>query len=64
MIESEHIHHENLMLAQKRRVQITLDIECYDDLDIKNMNWNELLGLEGDERVIHVHELDPYEMFY
>lgn len=53
------------MLAQKRKVQITLDIECYDDLDMRDMNWRELLQLEGDENVyVHVNELDPYEMLY
>lgn len=53
------------MLAQKQRVQITLDIECYDDLDVRSMNWRELLQLEGDENVhVNVSELDPYEMLY
>ena len=39
------------MLAQKRRVSVTLDIECYDDLDIEDLDWKDLLGLEGDEEV-------------
>ena len=39
------------MYAQKRIVSVTLDIECYEDLDIKNIKWNEVLGLEGDENV-------------
>ena len=53
------------MLAQKHRVQITLDIECYDDLDVQDMNWRELLQLEGDEKVyVKVNEIDPYEMLY
>ncbi len=37
--------------AQKRLVQVTLDIMCYDDLDLENMDWRELLDLEGDEEV-------------
>ena len=37
--------------AQKRLVQVTLDLMCYDDLDLENMNWRELLDLEGDEEV-------------
>jgi hypothetical protein len=37
--------------AQKRLVQVTLDLMCYDDLDLENMNWRELLELEGDEEV-------------
>jgi len=40
------------MLAQKRRVSVTLDIECYDDLDIEDLDWKDLLGLEGDE-IVH-----------
>ena len=39
------------MYAQKRIVSVTLDIECYDDLDLKSYDWNEVLGLEGDENV-------------
>ena len=39
------------MLAQKRLVRVTLDIECYDDLDVENIDWKELLELEGDEDV-------------
>jgi len=37
------------MIAQKRLLTITLDIMCYDDLDIENINWKEVLQLEGDE---------------
>jgi hypothetical protein len=39
------------MIAQKRLVQVTLDLECYDDLDLEDINWHELLKLEGDESV-------------
>jgi hypothetical protein len=38
-------------IAQKRLVRVTLDIECYDDLDLDNINWSDLLDLEGDENV-------------
>jgi len=49
------------MIAQKRRVRVTLDIMCYDDLDIENMDWKELLELEGDEEVYtSIKDLDPY----
>lgn len=45
--------HEILMYTQarKRMVSVTLDIECYDDLDIRSINWSDILGLEGDESV-------------
>ena len=46
-------HDEDLMYAQthKRIVSVTLDIECYEDLDLCSINWNDVLGLEGDEHV-------------
>jgi hypothetical protein len=37
--------------AQKRLVRIILDVECYEDLDLEDLNWSEMLGLEGDESV-------------
>lgn len=47
------------MIAQKRRVRITLDLECYDDLDIETLDWKDLLGLEGDENVyVSIKDLD------
>lgn len=39
------------MLAQKRLIRVTLDIECYDDLDLDSLDWKDLLDLEGDESV-------------
>ncbi len=46
-----HTSHYNLMLAQKRMVRVTLDIMCYDDLDVESMDWKDILELEGDEEV-------------
>jgi hypothetical protein len=40
-----------MAIAQKRLVRVILDIECYDDLDLENINWAEVLDLEGDESV-------------
>jgi hypothetical protein len=49
------------MIAQKRLVRVILDIECYDDLDVENIDWKELLELEGDEEVhSSVKEFDPF----
>lgn len=49
------------MIAQKRLVRVTLDIECYDDLDVENIDWKEILELEGDEEVhSSVKEYDPF----
>ena len=51
------------MLAQKRHVRITLDIECYDDLDIETIDWKELLELEGSEDV-HVVSVKDFDDIY
>ncbi len=40
-----------MLTHTKRTVRVTLDIECYDDLDLETYDWNEVLGLEGDENV-------------
>ena len=40
-----------MLTPTKRTVRVTLDIECYDDLDLESYDWNEVLGLEGDETV-------------
>ena len=51
-----------MKIAQKRVAQVTLDIECYDDLDLENMDWKSLLELEGDEKILSstIKELDPF----
>lgn len=60
MIESKHIA-TRIMLAQKRMVRVTLDIECYDDLNVEDLDWKELLELEGDEYVhTKIKEFDPF----
>jgi len=49
------------MIAQKRLVRVTLDIMCYDDLDVENIDWKELLELEGDEDVYATtKEIEPW----
>jgi hypothetical protein len=49
------------MLAQKRLVRVTLDIMCYDDLDVNDIDWKDLLQLEGDEDVhASIKEFDPF----
>ena len=47
--------------AQKRRVIVTLELECSDDLDLDDIVWSELLSLEGDENVyVSIKDLDPF----
>ena len=46
------------MYAHKRIVSVTLDIECYDDLELENLDWREVLDLQGDEKVhVNIKEL-------
>ena len=62
MIESSTHTHLDIMLALKRRLTVTLDIMCYDDLDVEHMDWKELLELEGDEEVhCNIKEYDPFQ---
>jgi hypothetical protein len=49
------------MIAQKQRVRITLDIECYDDLNFSKIDWEKVLGIEGDESVdVDIKEVNPF----
>ena len=44
---------------QKRTVRVTLDIMCYNDLDLEDLNWRDLLELEGDEELdVSIKDLD------
>ena len=45
-----------MLTPTKRTVRVTLDIECYDDLDLETYDWNEVLGLEGDGTVYSTTE--------
>ena len=48
-----------MLTHTKRTVRVTLDIECYDDLDLESYDWNEILGLECDEKVyVSTKEVD------
>lgn len=49
-------------LIKKKRYRVVLDIEAYDDLDIKNLSWDEILKLEGDECVYA--QVKDYEDLY
>ena len=35
----------------KKSITITLDLEVYDDFDLRDIDFNELLSLEGDESI-------------
>jgi hypothetical protein len=47
------------MIAQKTRLRITLDLNVYEDLDVRNINWAEILELSGDESIdVSIENLD------
>tara|TARA_Y100000289_G_scaffold60963_1_gene68497 strand:+ start:667 stop:819 length:153 start_codon:yes stop_codon:yes gene_type:complete len=50
------------MYAHKRIVSVTLDIECYEDLELEQLDWREVLDLQGDETV-DVTIREPAEIF-
>jgi hypothetical protein len=61
MIQYSHIARDPMMTAQKRHVRVTLDITCYDDLDVEDIRWRELLELEGTEDVeVSIRDFDPF----
>ena len=58
-----HIHTSRgtMYTHTKRQVRVTLDIECYEDLELDNINWNDVLGLEPNESVnIIIHDIDEF----
>ena len=50
------------MYAHKRIFSVTLDIECYEDLELEELDWREVLDLQGDETV-DVTIKEPAEIF-
>ncbi len=45
----------------KHLIRVTLDIDCYDDLDLQDINWRQILELEGDEDVdVSIKEVDIF----
>jgi hypothetical protein len=51
-----------MQTTQKRPVRVTLDLMCYDDLDLEEFNWRELLELEPNEDLhVTIKEYDRFE---
>ena len=47
-----------MLTPTKRTVRVTLDVECYDDLELEDLDWREVLDLQGDEKVhVNIKEL-------
>ena len=40
-----------MLMHTKRHVRITLDVECYSDFHPEDLDWNDILDLDGDEHV-------------
>ena len=40
-----------MLTHSKRLVTVTLNVMCYDDVDLRSLNWRDLLDLHGDEEV-------------
>ena len=62
MYTRTHTASRHMLTHTKRLIRVTLDIECYEDLDLENIEWNDVLGLEGDEDV-DVRVTDYSEVF-
>ena len=45
--------------AQKKNVRVTLDLSVYSDFDARQIDWQKLFQLDGDESVeAYVEDLD------
>ena len=49
-------------IQTKRMVRVTLDLMCYDDLDLDDISWRDLLRLEDGED-LHVSIEDYSDVF-
>jgi hypothetical protein len=61
MIQSSSHTYEILMpnTYTKRTVRVTLDLMCYEDLDLEDIPWREVLHLQDDEDIhISIKEYD------
>jgi hypothetical protein len=45
----------------KHAIRVTLDLMCYDDLDLEDINWRQLLDLEPNEDIhVSIKDYDPF----
>jgi len=53
----------NTSYTQKKTVEITLTLEVYDDFDHRDMDFRELMQLDGDENVtVTVKDYSHFEL--
>ena len=49
-----------MYIPTKSKVRVTLDVDCYDDLYLQEVDWKDLLQLEGDEDVdVQIKDIEP-----
>ena len=49
--------------SYKRAIKVTLELEVYEDFDIRDVDFSELLSLEGDECVnVNVNDYSEVEV--
>lgn len=49
--------------SHKRQMSITLDLEVYDDFDVRDFDFREFLQLEGDESLsISINDFSEFEV--
>lgn len=47
--------------GQKQRVRVTLELDVYEDFNARDINWERLFNLEGDETVeAYIEELSKW----
>ena len=53
----------NTSYTQKKTVEITLTLEVYDDFNYQDVDFHDLLQLEGDENVaVNVKDYSHFEL--
>ena len=55
----------NTSYTQKKTVEITLTLEVYDDFDHRDLDFRELMQLDGDENVtVAVKDYSHFELIW
>ena len=55
----------NTSYTQKKTVEITLTMEVYDDFNHQDVDFHDLLQLEGDEQVtVNVKDYSHFELIW
>ena len=53
------------LAAQKQRFRITLELDVQGDFNPHNLDWEKVLDIQGNEKVVaYVEDLDTPDVFY